>query len=193
MIPHQQTLRLFVAMELSPGGKLRLRRMQKELAPQCPDVRWTGDEQLHLTVRFIGDAPVGHVEAIARELTACAAAAEPFDMMLDGVGCFPAEGRVRVVWAGVKEDGGVLIPLAEAIDAGLTRLGYPSDGKPFRPHVTLGRVKEDRSRGELRSAIEAAKLSPSMECVDELVLIASDLSSRGPRYSVISTHALGGE
>ena len=104
MIPHQQTMRLFVAIELSPGAKLRLRKLQQQLSPQCPDVRWTHEEQLHLTLRFIGDAPVGDVEAIARVIGDCAASADPFDMTVEGAGCFPSDGRVRIVWAGVHEE-----------------------------------------------------------------------------------------
>lgn len=191
MIPYQQTLRLFVAVELSPGVRRKLADAQRRLAPECPDVRWTREDALHLTMRFIGDAPVGQVEALAKALTAQAREVEPVDLRVEGLGCFPAAGRVRVVWAGAEEETGDLARLAQNVDRALAELGYPSDGKPFRPHITLGRLKEDSSGGAVRRAVESAAFRGGVEGVDELVLMASDLSSRGPKYSVISHHALG--
>lgn len=191
MIPYQQALRLFVAVELSPGVRRKLMDAQRRLAPECPDVRWTREDALHLTVRFIGDAPVGQVEALAKALTAQAREVEPVDLRVEGLGCFPPAGRVRVIWAGAEEETGDLARLAENVDRALAELGYPSDGKPFRPHITLGRLKEDRSGGAVRRAVEGATFRGGVEGVDELVLMTSDLSSRGPRYSVISHHALG--
>lgn len=191
MVPYEQTSRLFVAVELDESVRRRLVRVQRSLASRCPDVRWTHEDALHLTLRFIGEAPVRDIEPIAEAVDKEAARSEACDLNIAGLGCFPVEGRVRIVWAGATESSGTLADLVRRMDEALTRLGYPSDGKPFRPHITLGRVKEDRSHGELRRTVQSAALDAMMQDVGELVLMASDLSSRGPRYSVVSHHSLG--
>lgn len=105
-------------------------------------VRWVQPESLHLTLKFLGDAPAEQVPELTDALLPVVAArrSEPFS--LAGVGLFPNLRRPNVLWVGVREGGEWLAELAAALDAALVPLGFPPEGRAFRAHITLGRVRQ---------------------------------------------------
>ena len=189
---HAQVLRLFVAIELDQGSVRRLSTLIERLAPECEGVRWTRAENLHLTVRFIGPAEPDDVQSLVDQMLQCTADAPPLDLRIEDVGCFGRGSHVRTIWAGVNESTGALSELADQVDRALDRLGFPSEGRRYSPHITLGRVKEDRTRGRIREVVESTAFTPFHQPVDDLVLMASRLASRGPTYSVLARAALDG-
>ncbi len=185
-------MRLFVALKLSTAVVAAIADVRRQLSrrPAASRVRWTKDDLLHLTLRFVGEVEDARVADVCAATELAAGSVAAFEATLDGAGCFPAEGRVRIVWAGMKAEADSLATLAAVVEAGLLAGGFPPEPRGFRPHVTIGRVREDRSRGELRRAVEAIVPEPIPQPVSRIVVMASELSRAGPTYAVLSSHGL---
>jgi 2'-5' RNA ligase len=139
----------------------------------------------------VGDADVpGVCEAVQR----AAAASQSLAMSVAECGCFPERGPVRIVWAATAEPSGRLAGCVEATERELESLGFAREARAFSPHITIGRVREDRSRGAIRAAVEAFGLAEA-EAVEQdvlsLTLMSSVLSPNGPTYSAASRAKLG--
>lgn len=185
-------MRLFVAIQLDDRVRQALADLRRALCPGCEGVRWVEPALLHVTVKFLGDAPDDQVSSIAAGLQSAVAELAPFAMTVAGCGCFPPRGDVRVIWADVQEPGGALARCAQAVDAAMAERGYPPESRPFAAHVTLGRVREDHSHGALRNRVAAAATATLSQRVTSISLMCSTLSPRGPSYAVVATARLGG-
>ncbi|MGH9254365.1 MAG: RNA 2',3'-cyclic phosphodiesterase [Vicinamibacterales bacterium] len=140
-------MRLFVAVEIDPQVARKigecsdeLRRRVGQHAPRAR-VSWVPADRLHVTVRFIGETDEAQAAHIASSLQA-ALGVEPFDAAFHGVGAFPERGVPRVFWAGMTAGAAGLTAVEEAVTARLAACGVPPEGRPYRPHVTLARVRE---------------------------------------------------
>lgn len=180
--------RLFVAVELADAILAEaarvietLRRRAATLAPQAR-VLWATPERMHVTVRFIGYVDADRAAAIARVLGE-RVSMDPFDLSIAGTGAFPPSGRPRVIWAGVHDDPRAsLAGVEREVTARLMPLGVPEEDRPYRPHLTLGRVKEP---GGLRTAALLDRLADhrfGVARVDAITLFESRLSPKGPTY-----------
>jgi RNA 2',3'-cyclic 3'-phosphodiesterase len=178
-----QTVRAFIAIPLPTAVKDTLSRLSGQLARQTPPgaVRWVKPEAMHLTLRFLGDTAVTQLPAITASLNTIAAQCAPFTLTTTELGCFPHAKRPRVIWVGVQTDGDALTQLKQALDQQLAPLGWPPEGKPFRPHLTLGRVKEDRAQIILPWGQLPERKSWAVTAVE---LIQSELRPGGSKYTV---------
>jgi 2'-5' RNA ligase len=147
---------------------------------------------MHLTLKFLGEVKDDQGVEVTRAVTRVAEEAHPFELDIAGCGCFPPRGDVRIVWAGAEESTIALTRSVERLDDELGKLGFPPENRAFSPHITVGRVREDRSRGALRSAVAGARLEPMSQDVNSIVVMLSELSRSGPTYSVISRAAFAG-
>lgn len=179
-------IRTFVAITLDDRAKRSIHRVQKELQPKVRGVRWVHPELLHLTVKFLGEIEDGWVVDASEALRRVAARTAPFVLRVGDTGCFPQRGPVRVVWAGIEQEGSQLADLVEAVEAMMEEAGFERERRSFSAHITMGRIRDDRSRGELRSLVGGAVLKPVDVPVSNLVVMASDLSSSGPTYTPMS-------
>lgn len=184
-------MRLFVAIELSSKVRSALSRVQSTLRVECRDVRWVPAENIHLTVKFIGDVSDRDVDAVARAVTGVAGEVEPFELEISGSGCFPASGPVRIVWAGVHEGSGALLRCAERLEDALWELGVAREPRRYSPHLTVGRVRRDVSEGSLRAAVDTCHVRTILQSVSALTLMSSDRSSKGPIYTPVSKTKFG--
>lgn len=184
-------MRLFVAIELVEQVQSMLGDVQSALKRSCDGVRWIQPALVHLTVKFLGEVPDSDVNQVADAVARAAVDATPFTMRLAGCGCFPPRGAVRIVWAGVEEASGALLQCVEAVEAQLESCGFPKERKPFSPHITIGRVREDRSAGRIRSAVEGHTLGPAQQPVSSITLMSSVLSPKGPTYTPVNVTNLG--
>ena len=184
-------MRLFVAIEFDERVKSVLDNVQTGLGKLCDGVRWIPPHQLHVTVKFLGEVPDPAVNEVAEAVARSAAKAAPFTMEVAGCGCFPPHGAVRIVWTGLQEPSGVLLQGAEAVESELEQIGFKRERRPISPHVTIGRVREDRSHGRIRSAVEAFTFDSVEQSVGSLTLMSSVLSPQGPTYTPVSKTALG--
>jgi len=176
-------LRLFVALPLPEDLQDRL----AALAEPLPGVRWLPPENLHVTLRFIGDVE-GHQ---AREIDAELARVEmpAFPAAMRGIECHGNGGKARMLWVGIESDG-ALATLQGRVEAALRRAGFPPEGRKFRPHVTLARIKSNpgaRMQGFL-SRNGLYRSAPFQ--ADRFVLYSSLLSPAGARYTPEASYPL---
>jgi len=197
-----ETLRTFIAIELDQELKATLADIQTRLRSVVPPraVRWVQLEGIHLTLKFLGDTPLDKVEQVKSALAQAAEEIPAFTVTVGGVGCFPDVRRPRVVWVGVQEPSGSLAHLWRAVESHVAPLGYPTEKRPFSPHLTLGRVQRYVSGAELRGIGQAvAELATGMAgaqdemAVSAVAYIKSDLRPTGAIYTTLAEAGLQGQ
>jgi RNA 2',3'-cyclic 3'-phosphodiesterase len=149
-------MRLFTAIDLPADARLRLERLLSALRPEAP-IKWSPLDNLHITMKFIGEWPEERLEEI-HEALAHVTPRAPFEVSLRGLGWYPNERAPRVLWAGV-EGGGKLAKLAQEIEQCLAGIGVAKEDRPFAPHLTLARIKHPAPLQALRQKVE--RLQPA--------------------------------
>ncbi|MDP2953610.1 MAG: RNA 2',3'-cyclic phosphodiesterase [Chloroflexota bacterium] len=189
-----ETVRSFIAIELPEDVKETLRQMLEELRP-LRFVKWAGPQGVHLTLKFLGNVPTPKLALVETAMRQVAAGATPFDLEASELGAFPDLRRPRVAWVGVKGEVEKLLDLQKNLGQALAPLGFAPEARGFSPHLTLGRVREqvsppDRQRlGDALARLEMGKASHIP--VKALSLIKSQLTPRGPIYSLLASAPLG--
>jgi 2'-5' RNA ligase len=179
-------MRAFIAVELPEVARVALARIQHALAESRADVKWVELDNLHLTMRFLGEVSEAQGEPIRQLVERLAAGSPTVTMSLREFGAFPSAGSPRVVWVGVEQGREALTHLADQLEHGCRALGFPAEERPFAAHITLGRVRSPRGRRELSESL--ARLTweaPPPWDARALTLFESVLSSSGPRYTPI--------
>lgn len=196
----QSRLRLFVALDLPAGAKAALAATVGQLQSVIPaGVRWVNPAGIHLTLKFLGDTEAGLVTPLLAALREMAATGDmrPFPLHLDGLGVFPNPREPRVIYAGVGGDLDSLVKAQRRGEQAITQLGFPREKRPFRPHLTLGRVRDGVAPAVRRQigdtiARQAAALSPEYAwTAREIHLIRSVLTPSGAVYTTLGQAALG--
>ena len=178
------SLRLFLALDLPPQVRSSLEEAQRKLKRTGADVRWTRIPSIHLTVKFLGQVEAGRVEEIRRTLEPVARACPELDLRPAGAGVFPGPRNPRVVWIGLRGDLEGLAGLAREVDQALTGLGFPAEKRPFRPHLTLGRVRSGRNKaGLIEGILGLADFKGPEFRARELILFRSELKPSGAVYT----------
>jgi 2'-5' RNA ligase len=186
--------RTFIAVPVPEKVGEKLTRLQSLLAAELEGVRWN-TAAFHVTLAFLGDVDDADLNRVCRAAADAAAAAGPFDLRVEGLGCFPDPKKARVLWVGLTGPGlDALHALQKAVVAAVRGAGVPPEDDRFHPHVTLGRVKQGRAPardlGPLLRHYQG--WSAGSVGVDEAVVYASSLSPDGPAYTPLSTARLGG-
>ncbi len=181
-------LRTFLAVDVGKAIRDRCVALQETLARSGTDVKWVEEENLHVTLLFLGEVVDRDVPALCRAVADCCAEHDEFALCVETVGCFPNPRRPRVVWAGVGAGGAELIALHDALESPLLELGcYRREARQYTPHITLGRVKSDRPTDALAAALaRQAKWHGGETTVRELHVLSSELRPQGPVYTVLS-------
>lgn len=176
-------MRCFVAIKPAEAVREEIAKLQGELRRSDADVRWIGPEELHLTLRFLGDLDDAVVGRLRHSLSKIASGQPTFTLTYSGIGEFP-----RVVWVGGSADAH---PLAARIESAAEAEGLPRDQYGFNAHLTIGRIRSSRGGKELAAAIAVRKgLRIGADQVREFQLIQSTLTPQGPVYATIETYSL---
>jgi 2'-5' RNA ligase len=188
--------RLFVALEPPEPVRRRIaaaaEKIRRTAGAAAGEVRWVPDENVHLTVQFLGAVPEERVEAVGEAIAAAAATARPLLLEVKGAGGFPNSRRPRVVWLGLSGEVDALAALAADLGKRLAPLGFPPEARPFAAHLTLGRARDARGAPGLGGALAAAAQDEGLAWrASDLVLFESHLSPKGPRYEPVRRTALG--
>jgi RNA 2',3'-cyclic 3'-phosphodiesterase len=179
-------VRLFVALEIPAAVRENLATLMKHLRPLAPQSRWVRPENLHVTLKFIGETPSEKLDAIRAALAAVRSSrAVTIDFL--GLGFFPNEKHPRVFWAGMEASPN-LKTLAADIEAATKKLGILPEERPFSPHLTLARFEPPRLPEKLRGAIQenAAREFGSL-AAQEFHLIESKLKPSGAEYTTLES------
>jgi 2'-5' RNA ligase len=190
------TRRLFIAIPVPPETREQVRQLIEPIRAQpfgaAP--RWVQLDTLHVTLRFLGDAPEDEVPDVALAVLAAIDGTAAFDVRLSGAGAFPLHGRkIRALWLGIGDGASELARLSAALTEPLAALGWPADVKPFAPHLTVARTdRASIADGALASqALEAAAVDWSATFrAQAVVLYHSVLGGGPPRHDPVETVVL---
>jgi len=186
-------MRTFIAIEIDPELRNRIEALRDRLRKVRPDVKWVGNQNTHITLKFIGELAEGSVGSAIEIVRAVAAEVAPFEFHIRGAGRFPPHsGRVNVLWVGAEDPTGSLAGLHTRLDERLAALGVERENKRFSGHITLGRVRKLTNLAQLIAAVDALQDADiGAQRVDELVLFKSDLAPGGPTYTPLARIPLG--
>ena len=181
-------IRTFVAIDLDASVRGRTAELVRRWQDLEARINWVERENMHLTLKFLGDIEDRRVPEVCSAVQQAAAAHRPFEVQCQGVGAFPAVERARTIWIGVEQSQGALAALSEDVDEALHAVGYPMESRRYHGHLTIGRVRDPcGQRDEIRRRIEAAAdFQAGSSLVNQVVVYSSVLERRGPQYGVLS-------
>jgi RNA 2',3'-cyclic 3'-phosphodiesterase len=181
-------MRLFAAIPVSGEAQAALGGALEQLRATDMPVKWTRPDALHLTIKFLGDVMPDQLASLCHVLEDAGRGTPILTMSLTEVGGFPAAGRAKVLWAGLEAEPALEL-LVDRVERGCVPLGFPVEGRAFRPHVTLGRLRPDRRLTAAEACkFEAIRVEGAFSAA-ELVLFESIPGSGGPRY--VPRHVVG--
>lgn len=181
-------LRSFIAIELPPEIQKAITRATSDIQKALPKplVRWVTEQNIHLTLKFLGDVSPSNLEHLAEALKVESSQHPVFELSVGQLGAFPSTHRARVIWIGLEAPPELLI-LQHGVEAVAARLGYPPEERPFSAHLTIGRVGQNASASDLikiRTELEACQVGPLGKLtVDALHIFKSDLQPSGSVYT----------
>lgn len=188
-----QTIRSFIALPITSAIQKSAAGLVHRLSGERDGIKWVPGENLHLTLKFLGDVDNRDVPQVCEVLRRCCSGIQPFNLQFRGAGAFPDPARPRVVYAGIIQGGDSLIELVGRLEPALADLGFKPEPRDYVPHLTLGRTRGgsrrgapevgDRIRGE--SGYDLGSMLAEKVC-----LYASFLDKAGPTYQVMDTVSL---
>lgn len=194
------SLRLFIAIELDDALRAEIetleRRLENELRARsvARAVRWVAPQNIHLTLKFLGNTDAARVPALVQALGRATMAIEPFELTARGLGCFPNPRRPNNVWVGLTGGTASAAWLARRIEDEFAALGAARDPHGLAPHLTLARVHREASPADRAAIGELVQSFPvptlGILRVDSIALLASDLRPGGPVYTTLARQEL---
>ena len=181
-------MRTFVAVEIPEPLRAAVRDSTSRLRRENTGVRWVPAENMHLTLKFLGEVTERELREVEDAAAAVAKDHPPFELSLGTIGGFPNLSRPRVVWIGLQGETEPLRLLASRLEDLLERKGFARERRPFRAHLTLGRA---RRPGPVAGASSVAVPTRSF-AVEKVVVMESQLRPQGAQYRVVSSFPLGG-
>lgn len=155
-------------------------------------IKWVAPKNIHLTVKFLGETEEAKLEGIKKAVGEIAGRYPVVKCSVDKVGAFPDLVRPRVFWAGLSGDIEILESIVNEIEDAMASLGFAREEKRFKPHLTLGRVKENYGLGDLVSYVKGYEMAPEPFAMETLVLFKSTLTPKGPIYERLYEAGLRG-
>jgi 2'-5' RNA ligase len=188
-------VRLFVAIEfpkdVSAKAIERISALAQVLKDPYGALRWVGREQLHVTLKFLGETREDKVSSLKSAIQDAASKHHPFSLELGGVGGFGGQDGYRVIWLGIGEGSEKAGKLTDSIEAACELLGVPRENRRFHPHVTLARCKTGSCRVDMKSLKPELTQTPvAVFPVDHIALIQSTLTPSGSKYDVLERFPL---
>lgn len=180
------SIRTFIGIELPQHVHDSIQRVQDQLKPLMPDVRWTKYGNVHLTLKFLGDVSIKKLDRVIEGTRKVAVKFQTFDLCLRGLGAFPNIRKPSVVWIGVSKGYDAVQKLAEELEASMERLGFPREKRAFSPHLTIGRVRDVRDPASMERAFRETEIDVVGEfSVEKISVIKSQLDPAGSIYTTI--------
>ncbi|MEP6912136.1 MAG: RNA 2',3'-cyclic phosphodiesterase [bacterium] len=184
--------RVFCAIGLPRDLHERLTTHINRIRDTVPGARasWSRADNIHLTLKFLADTSLPQVERLSEAASRSVEDFAPFKIVLEQMGVFPSHGSPRVLWIGVNDLEGKLKELHMCLEDEASKSGFQKEPRPFHPHLTLARLRQPQHSRTLVAAHKAMEFEPAEIAVSELLIIRSELSSAGSKYTTISRHPL---
>lgn len=185
-------LRCFIAVTLPASLKQAVGSVTNSLKETGADVKWVPEENLHLTMKFLGATDEGKVDEITGALRKKISPRPPFYIKIGGVGSFPGGRHPRVIWVGIQENGH-LEDIYQSVEDVMRKFGYPPEDRPFSPHLTIGRVRSGKRLSEMLKKLDEFRAADFAELeVKGVTLMKSELKPGGAEYSSLAEIPLEG-
>ncbi|MGH8016430.1 MAG: RNA 2',3'-cyclic phosphodiesterase [Candidatus Zixiibacteriota bacterium] len=178
-------MRLFIATPISAEGEKELARIISALKNAGGPVKWVAPSNIHLTLKFLGDTDEKLIPQIMKIIDDVAADHASVSSGLKGLGAFPDFRRPRVYWVGLEQGTAELGKIAAALENAVHLLGFEKENRPFKSHLTLGRIKAPQGLEKLSETVKSFKIKQEPLTFDRLILFKSTLTPRGSIYEII--------
>ena len=180
-----ESIRSFIAFDIESASVLEnITQMQRVLAGTGADLKFVEPQNIHITVRFLGNITLNMVDKVYEAMREVQFV--PFTVNIQGLGAFPNPHFPRVVWAGIREGANQLRGIFEQLEPHLRGLGFAPDPKGFSPHLTIARVRSGRNKAQLAKCLmENANFEFGVVKANCLRLKRSDLTPKGPIYTTL--------
>lgn len=177
-------IRLFIALPLPHDVETRLGQLISHLQTHETNraVKWVPARNIHLTLKFLGDTDEKSVDNISGAIDAVAASFAPVEAVIDQLGAFPNLRRPRVIWAGCSNGLKIVSEIAKQIDLALSKFSYEKEKRPFKSHLTLGRVRQGKSSDDLFAYLTTFNPGTIPIHLDRITLFKSTLTPQGAIY-----------
>ena len=177
-------IRSFIAIDLPQKTRENLAAIQDQLRQSQAGVRWVKPGSIHLTLKFLGNILPEQVDEIAAAVAQLVRDEPPITLCAAGLGAFPSPRKPRVIWVGLRGEVDRLANIQAGLEKALEPLGFAREDRGFRPHLTIGRVKDRRRLQSLIEAMSTLEL-PEFNSFDgnEIILYKSDLRPTGAIYT----------
>jgi 2'-5' RNA ligase len=187
-----RTIRGFLAFPINSEVKEGLGHILNDLQQTRADVKWVQAENLHLTLKFLGDIEETDLEKISSVISESCRGFDLITSHLNEIGVFPDLCHPRIVWAGLDDSKQKFQSIVEALEERLAKLGFAKDNHPFKPHITLGRVKLSANLKNLMQTIQQITFEGKKEqTFEKIILYKSTLTPQGPVYEVLKEFDIG--
>jgi len=185
-------IRSFIAVEVPQSLRAKMEEVQRELKRTNADVRWVRPESIHLTLKFLGSVSGEDLEKLGAAIAPIISSWVSFEIRLQGLGCFPSSRNPRIVWVGIEQGSAEALSMQKAVENRAAEVGFPPETRPFKPHLTIGRVRSSRGKDSLAQAVENRRdveIGPFR--VNEVYLFKSELKPSGAVYTKLQTFPMG--
>ena len=177
------TIRAFIAIPLDPKIQHSIERMQDHLKKSNNDIKWVKPENIHITLKFLGDIDTKQINSIKQILSNCTHNTRPFKVELSQLGAFPNIDRPRTLWVGLKDSKQRLNQISMSLEKTLGKIGFQTDQKPFSSHITIGRIRSSKNIDALSKSMSSYQISENCtQTISKIILFQSTLCSEGPIY-----------
>ena len=184
-------IRTFISIPIPKDVKSKKNMLYSTLEGSPSKINWVKNEQLHLTIKFLGNTPESLFDGIKTEILQAVSNLSPFDLIIDNTGCFPVPERPRVLWLGIS---GNIVPLKNlfmTIEKKMESMGFPPEGQEYFPHITLARVKYPQKFTPDISTFLKSSYDPIDFTVDRVQFLSSELLPSGTLYTLLGSFPLG--
>jgi 2'-5' RNA ligase len=178
-------IRTFFAIDTPQQVKEKIEELQTIFREARADVKWESREKIHITLKFLGDVEENVLSAMSEKLSDALSSHKQFRLVYQKVGCFPNLKKPRIVWIGCENPDGGMVKVKEVVEQITVPYGFPTEARPFHPHLTIGRVKGEFHLKDLAAKIETVTFEPSEATVTEVLIMKSDLKPTGSVYTVL--------
>ena len=185
-------IRTFLALDLDTPTRRAIVAAAGQLPVGGSKVRWVAPQNLHVTMKYLGDVPDADVIGICRAVEDAAVRLAPVAFDVGGLECTPPRGPVKMVWAGARESAGMLARTFAGLESAMEALGFDVERRAFRPHITVARLRYcDDPAGLRQATARLADREFGTQDAGEVVVYSSQLTKEGPVYAAMARCKLG--